>query len=87
MVPLQLVFGSPVLRAQVEALEMGPVRSYAKRNADKAPQIRRRVGPSVTTQVHFDGAVLKGGSRNDGESAGIIQTLRTGIANTHGAAT
>src|SRR5215472_2406121 len=49
MVSLQLVFGSPVLWAQVEALKMASVRGYAKRNADKAPQIRRRVGRSVTT--------------------------------------
>ncbi len=86
MVSLQLVVGSPVLRAQVEALEMGPVRGDAKRNTDKAPQVRWRVGRSVTTQAHFNGAILKGASWNDGETAGIIQFLRNGIANTHGAA-
>jgi hypothetical protein len=84
MVSLQLVLGSPVLRAQVEALEMGPVRSHAKRNTDKASQVRWRVGRSVPTQVHFNGAILKGASWNDGETASIIQTLWTGIANTHG---
>jgi hypothetical protein len=85
MVSLQLVLGSPVLRAQVEALEMGPVRSYAKRNTDKAPQVRWRLGRSVTTEVHFNCAILKGASWNDCETASIIQTLWTGIANTHGA--
>src|SRR6266436_5478829 len=85
MVSLQLVLGSPVLRSQVDALEMGPVRSDAKRNTDKTPQVRWRVGRSVTTQVHFNCAILKGASWNDGETAGIIQTLWTGIANTHGA--
>jgi hypothetical protein len=85
MVSLQLVLGSPVLRAQVEALEMGPVRSDAKRNTDKAARVRWRIGRSVATQVHFNGAILKGASGNDGETASIIQTLWTGIANTHGA--
>jgi hypothetical protein len=85
MVSLQLVVGSPVLWAQVEALEMGPVRSDAKRNTDKAPRRRWRVRCSVTTQVHFNGAILKGASWNDGETASIIQILWTGIANTHGA--
>jgi hypothetical protein len=84
MVSLQLVFGSPVLRAQVEALEMGPVRSCAKRNTDKAPQVRWRVGRSVTTQVHFNCAILKGASWNDGETASIIHILWTGITDTHG---
>src|SRR5258708_30632655 len=62
MVSLQLVLGSPVLRAQVEALEMGPVRSYAKRNTDKPPPLRLRAGRSVTTQVHFHCAILTGAS-------------------------
>jgi hypothetical protein len=86
MISLQLVLGSPVLWAQVEALEMGPVRRDAKRDTDKASQVRCRVGGSVTSQVHFDGAVLKGASCNDGETASIIQALWTGIANTHGGA-
>jgi hypothetical protein len=86
MVSLQLVLSSPVLRAQIEALEMGLVRSYAKRNTHKAPQVRWRVGRSVTTQVHFNRAILKGASWNDGETASIIQPLWTGIANTHCAA-
>jgi hypothetical protein len=85
MVSLQLVVGSPVLRAQVEALEMGPVRSYAKRNTNKAPQVRWRVGRSVATQIHFNCAILKGASGNDGETASVIHTPWTGIANTHGA--
>jgi len=87
MIALQLILRAPVLGAKIEALEMRPVRSYAKRNTDKAPQIQRRVGRSVTTQVHFNGAILKGASRNDRESAGIIQTIWTGIGDTHGAAT
>ena len=86
MVSLQLVLGSPVLWAQVEALEMRPVSRDAKRDTDKASQVRCRVGGSITSQVHFNGAILKGTSWNDGETASIIQTLWTGIANTHGAA-
>ena len=85
MVSLPLVLGSPVLRAKVEALEMGPFRSYAKRHPDKTPRARWCVGCGVTTQVYFNGAILKGASWNDGETASIIQILWTGIANTHGA--
>ena len=85
MVSLQWVLGSPVLRTQVEALEMGPVRSYAKRNTDKASKVRWRVWRSVATQVHLNGAILKGACWNDGETASVIQILWTGIANTYGA--
>jgi hypothetical protein len=85
MVSLQLVLGPSVLWAQVEALEMGPVCGDAKCNTDKATRARRRVGRSVPTQVHFNGAILKGASWNDGETAGIIQTFWTRIADTHGA--
>jgi hypothetical protein len=86
MVSLQLVGRSPILRAQVEALEMGSVRSYAKRNPDKAPQVGRRAGRSVTTQVHFNRAILKGAPWNDCETACIIKTIWTGICHTHGGA-
>jgi hypothetical protein len=63
---------------------MGPVRSHAKRNAHKTPQVRRCVGRSVTAQVNFNCAILKGASWNDGETASIIQILWTGIGKTHG---
>src|SRR5206468_6213255 len=79
MVSLQLVFGSAVLGTQVEALKMRPVCGYAKCNADKAPQVRRGVGSRVATEAHFKGAILKGASWNDGESASIVQTFWTRI--------
>jgi len=82
MVSLQLVFGSAVFGAEVEALKMRPVCGYAKCNADKAPS----VGSSVTTEVHFNCAILKGASQNDSESASIVQTFWTGVGNTHGTA-
>jgi len=84
MVSLQLVLGSPVLGAQVEALEMGPVRSYTKCNPDKAPPLWWCVGRSVAAQVHFNRAILKGASWNDSKTACIIKTFWTGICNTHG---
>src|ERR1700682_1869557 len=65
---------------------MGTGRTCAKRNTDKAPRGWWRVRRSVATQVHFNCAILKGASRNDGETAGIIQILWTSIGNTHGRA-
>src|SRR5258708_31323981 len=63
---------------------MGSVRNYTKRNTDKTAQFWRRVGRCVTTQVHFNCAILKGASRNDCEIFCIIKTLWSGICNTHG---
>jgi hypothetical protein len=85
MISLQLVLGSPVLRAQVEALEMGAVCRYTKRNTNKTAQVGWRIRRSITAQVYFNGAILKVASWNDSESASIIHCRWSGVGDAHSA--
>jgi hypothetical protein len=86
MISLQLVLGSPVLGAQIKALEMGPVWHNAERDPDKTTHLRTRIACGITAQVDFNGAILKGGSRNYCQPASVIESIRAGIYNAYGRA-
>src|SRR5215471_20883701 len=79
MVSLELVLRPPVLRTKIKALEMGLVSGNAEGDPDKPTQVRTRIGCGIAAQIDFNGAILKGSTRNCCQAPRIIEAILPGI--------
>jgi hypothetical protein len=60
MVALQLIVGPPVLGAEIDTFELGPVRREPKRNPNETAKLRWRIRRSIAGQVNLNRTVLEG---------------------------